>query len=156
MNIRLAVQDDLETFLRHAVEFREADKAMGDSDYLDDDHEFIREYARFLCLIFERGDYYMYVAEADGKVIGTLIGCVSQTESFVKADLFGDIRFIYIDMENREKNVAKLLVEQFEDAMRDIGIKTVVAMINQWNSMPQFKLLHHGWHYKYVQLNRRL
>ena len=156
MNIRSATTEDLEYFLRHGVALRDLEMSFGFHGYLGDDREFVREYSRYLVLATQRGDYYLYVAEVDGKVIGTLIGCIEPTESFYRDHFVGVIRFIYIDPQEREQSVAKALVEEFEEEMRKTGVGAVFATINQWNSLPQFKLLHHGWQYGHVQLYREL
>ena len=155
MTIRRATTDDLEHFLRHGLDLRDLEESFGFNGYLEDDQEFIKEYSRFLVLAFEQGHYEFYVAEDDGEVVGTLIGCLEPAETFYRYQILGCIRFIWIEPEHREAGVAKALVETFEDRMRELGIEIVYATINQWNSAPQFKLLHHGWNYEFVQLFRR-
>lgn len=157
MNIRKCMTKDLEKFLEHGLFLKRLEESFGFEGYVEDEEKFIREYSRFLVMAFENDAYRFYVAEDDnGNILGTLISLIEPTETFYRYRLLGRILTIWIEDGNREQGVAKALVEACEDEMLDTGIDVVYATINQWNNLPQYKLSHHGYHYEYVQLFRRL
>jgi len=157
MSIRKAGQEDLKYFLEHGMCLKELEESFGFKGYLASEKEFIKEYSRFLVLAYSNGIYRFYVAEEDeAGVVGTCISAVEPTETFYRYDLIGRILFIWVEPEYRESGVAKSMVEAAEEDLVADGIRVIYATINQWNSTPQFKLLHHGYTYQFVQLFREL
>jgi ribosomal protein S18 acetylase RimI-like enzyme len=155
MNIRSATDSDLNVVLEHLYSVKEYEESLGFTGYADDER-FLREVSKYLILLMDSDDHMIIIAEEEGRIIGSLIGAIELAETFYKYPVLGNISFIYIDPEHREAGVAKALVECFEDTMRDNGVDVVYATIHQGNTLPQYKLLHHGWNYQFVQLFREV
>jgi GNAT superfamily N-acetyltransferase len=155
MKVRAAYEDDLPKVMEHIYALKKGEEEMGFTGYADD-KTFLKEMGKFLILIRGEDNFIILVAEDGGEIVGSLVGSTEKVEKFFKYDFIGCIRYIYVDPKAREKGVAKELVETFETIMQVNEIGAVYATIHQANTTPQFKLLHHGWFYQYVQLFREV
>ena len=117
VEIRALKKDDLEAIARID------EKILGESrkDY----------WKRKLESLDDKSSEASLVAEAEGKIVGFVLGDVSGWE-FGVPETIGWIDTIGIDPDYQKKGVATLLAHELIKTLKAVGVKTIYTLVN-WN-----------------------
>lgn len=65
---------------------------------------------------------FAFVARADGKIVGFVIGSVQKALSFKTYDRYGFVENMYVEEEHRKNGLGKMLLLEFVEMCKGLGV----------------------------------